>query len=101
METIVITGANRGIGFALTRQFHSAGDRVLATCRSPDEATELQRLLKGSPSSVHRLDVTEEESVSGFVAELSGQAIDVLVNNAGVSGGEHQSVGDIGSCQRH
>ena len=92
METVVITGANRGIGFALTRRFLRAGKRVVATCRNPDT---LQISEDGANLDVAKLDVADGEAVSAFVSALSGEVVDVLLNNAGVIGGEPQTVDDV------
>jgi NAD(P)-dependent dehydrogenase (short-subunit alcohol dehydrogenase family) len=93
MQTIVISGANRGIGLALTRQFLQAGHHVIAGCRQPDKAAELL----ASPGSLElaQLDVGDAESVRLFCQQLGTRAVDVLVNNAGVMGGEHQGIHDM------
>jgi NAD(P)-dependent dehydrogenase (short-subunit alcohol dehydrogenase family) len=92
METVVITGASRGIGLALTRRFLRAGHRVIATCRNPD-AFEFGD--DRSNLDVAKLDVTDGRAVSTFVSDLSGDVVDVLLNNAGVIGGDTQSLNDI------
>lgn len=85
MPSILVTGASRGIGLEWCRQYAEAGWRVFATCRHPEAAAELRDLARGQPRlSVHRLDVTRAESVYAVRAELQDEAIDVLVNNAGV-----------------
>lgn len=76
----VITGANRGIGLALTRQLTERGEEVIATARNPVEATELVAL----GGRVVPLDVTSEDSVKEFAAALGNGSIDVLINNAGM-----------------
>jgi NAD(P)-dependent dehydrogenase (short-subunit alcohol dehydrogenase family) len=92
METVVITGANRGIGLALTRRFLEAGRRVIATCRHPDgfEFSDDRSNLE-----LVKLDVTDGEALSRFVSDLSGEVVDVLLNNAGVIGGDTQNVDDV------
>ena len=84
MQTILITGANRGIGLALTRSFAEDGWRVHACCRDPERAEDL-RAVDGAVA-VHRLDVTDGAMVAGLARELDGEAIDILFNNAGVYG---------------
>jgi NAD(P)-dependent dehydrogenase (short-subunit alcohol dehydrogenase family) len=87
-ETILITGASRGIGLALVEAACGRGDTVFATCRRPDEAEGLQRLADGdNPPQVLALDVTSEESVSAAAerARSATDRLDVLINNAGVS----------------
>lgn len=81
MSTLLITGANRGIGLAMTRHALERGDRVIATARSPQSATDLSAL-KGD-LSIHALDVTDENSLSRFADNLD-EAIDIAVLNAGV-----------------
>lgn len=85
MKTILVTGANRGLGLEWVRQYSDAGWRVLATCRDPDSAEELQALAgKTETLGILRLDVTDAEQVAALRAELQGQALHLLVNNAGV-----------------
>lgn len=89
MTTILITGSNRGIGLALTKEFLSQGDRVIATARQPEKAKELQALSRKYPSPalrIEQMDVADQASVDRVAAELgkSNEALDVLINNAGV-----------------
>lgn len=81
MTTYLITGANRGIGFAMTRETLARGHRVVATARDPDAATEL-KLLAGD-LTLHKLDVTDESSLDAFANSLD-EAIDIAVLNAGI-----------------
>ncbi|MEM9145900.1 MAG: SDR family oxidoreductase [Pseudomonadota bacterium] len=82
-STIVITGANRGIGLELARQALARGDRVVATARRPEAAGELAALVKGPGElSVAPLDVTDPASASALAAQITGP-IDLLVCNAG------------------
>ena len=92
MQTFLVTGANRGIGLELARQALAAGQRVHATCRDPARAEELSRL--EGPLEVHALDVTDEAATSALAERLDGQALDVLLNNAGLMG-ERQSPDDM------
>ncbi len=78
MATIVITGANRGIGLELVRQ-RMTEHRVIAACRTPSAE------LSGLPVRVEAgVDVTDESSVRGFAERLGDERVDVLVNNAGI-----------------
>ena len=88
MPTVLITGANRGIGLALARGYAAEGWRVHACCRHPDKARDLKTLKEGSGDrvAIHRLDVTDGLKVANLSRELAGEAIDVLINNAGVGG---------------
>lgn len=85
---IAITGASRGIGLELVRQWAARGAKVLAAAREPLQATELQALAKRLPERVHvhRCDVTGEADVAAFARAYEGVPVDVLVNNAGVMG---------------
>ncbi len=84
MSTVLITGANRGIGLELTRQYADAGWTVIATCRKPIAPGELATL--PGDIQVHGLDVTDHRQVARLADELSATAIDLLINNAGVYG---------------
>lgn len=90
MPSILITGANRGLGLELAKQYAEAGWRVMACCRDPGKSPELSRLGGGSGGrvSVHRMEVTDAGQVKAAADALKGQAIDVLFNNAGVLGGK-------------
>jgi len=93
MQTIVISGANRGIGLALTREFLQAGHHVIAGCRHPDQAADL--LASSGSLEIAQLDTGDAGSVSLFCQQVGNRAVDVLVNNAGVMGGEHQGISDM------
>jgi NAD(P)-dependent dehydrogenase (short-subunit alcohol dehydrogenase family) len=85
--TVLITGANRGIGLAFTRHYVAAGWNVIATARKPDQADELQAVAAGNPRLlIAQLDVTDLERIEALAAELDGVPIDVLINNAAVLG---------------
>jgi NAD(P)-dependent dehydrogenase (short-subunit alcohol dehydrogenase family) len=88
MPTVLITGANRGIGLALARGYAAEGWRVYACCRHPDKAKDLKALKEASGErvAIHRLDVTDGLKVANLARELAEEAIDVLINNAGVGG---------------
>lgn len=84
--TALITGSDRGIGLALTREFADRGWKVIATCRDPSKATELSDFAHGHPGvSIEKLDVSDDAAIDALAAKLKGRSIDVLVNNAGVS----------------
>jgi NAD(P)-dependent dehydrogenase (short-subunit alcohol dehydrogenase family) len=77
-STVLITGANRGIGLEITRQLVARGDRVIATCRTPS------RELAASGATVEaNVDVSDSASVEALARRLEGRPLDWLVNNAG------------------
>ena len=83
--SILVTGANRGLGLEWVRQYAAAGWRVYATCRHPADAWALLELVEQYPQvSLHRLDVTRDDDAQAIAAELEGVGLDRLVNNAGV-----------------
>jgi len=85
MNSILVTGSNRGLGLEWVSQYAREGWRVYATCRYPDQADELQELANQQGCvTVHRLDVTDAEQLTALRREIGDVAIDVLVNNAGV-----------------
>jgi NAD(P)-dependent dehydrogenase (short-subunit alcohol dehydrogenase family) len=92
METVVITGANRGIGLELARHFLAAGKRVIAGCRNPATAVELTMLTKSAELDVFALDVADDNSVAEFCSHIGTDVVDVLINNAGVMGGDKQGI---------
>lgn len=94
-KSVLITGANRGIGLEFARQYADDGWQVHACCRGPNAATDLQQTLSAKNASVHQLDVTDQASIDALKTKLAGYAIDILINNAGIIGGDHQSFGNI------
>jgi len=80
MPTVLITGANRGIGLELARQYAADGWDVIATARDPKDAAELKKL----KARVEALEVTEQKQVKALAKKLKDVAIDVLINNAGM-----------------
>lgn len=84
---VVITGANRGIGLALVGTWLARGAEVIATARDVKLATELNGMLANGKLRVFPLDVGSDDSVKVFAEALGAATVDVLINNAGISGG--------------
>ena len=97
MPSALITGANRGLGFEFARQYVADGWQVYAACRDPASASKLRRLAEDSDDKLRILaiDVTDSATVHAAATELDGQAIDLLLNNAGVIGPRGQTIGNI------
>lgn len=91
VTTVLVTGANRGIGLEFARQYAARGWRVIATCRDPAKAADLQALA-GPLLTIEPLDVTDTAAIDRLAAKLKGTAIDILVNNAGIGGGGDNQV---------
>lgn len=88
MQTVLITGANRGIGLALTQQCLKRGDKVIAACRktSPELSATDAQIEEG-------LDVTDADAVAALAKKLGGTALDRMFLNAGIMGAER--LGDL------
>ncbi len=85
--TVLITGANRGLGLAFATLYAQLGWNVIATCRQPAAADALQELArKHAAVAVDRLDVTSDTEVELLAERWAGQPVDVLLNNAGIYG---------------
>jgi NAD(P)-dependent dehydrogenase (short-subunit alcohol dehydrogenase family) len=97
VRTVLVTGANRGLGLEFARQYAADGWRVFAGCRSPQDAGELNELASGSGGRIRvfAIDVTDAASVKAAAAGLSNQALDLLINNAGVGGPRGERLGNL------
>jgi NAD(P)-dependent dehydrogenase (short-subunit alcohol dehydrogenase family) len=79
-QTVLITGATRGLGLEFARQYSAAEWKVIGTARKPDVAKDLDAL----GVRVMQLDVTDQGSVDRLARELEEVPIDLLINNAGI-----------------
>src|SRR5262249_38458372 len=97
MTSILVTGANRGLGLEFVRQYTAEGWRVFACARQPDEAKELRKIAAaaGRLVSLHRLEVAALAQIEALARELKNEAIDILLNNAGVYGPDKMYLGQI------
>jgi NAD(P)-dependent dehydrogenase (short-subunit alcohol dehydrogenase family) len=95
-DKVLITGANRGIGLEMARQYASDGWRVYACCRQPERAQALSRLAAGAAGrvSIHPLDVTNAAQIAALPAVLGDASLDLLINNAGVYGQDDARFGN-------
>jgi NAD(P)-dependent dehydrogenase (short-subunit alcohol dehydrogenase family) len=100
-RTVVITGANRGLGLEWAHQYSARGWRVIAAVRTPATATELKRLAVERPLlQIEQLDATDPTSVSAFAQRIRAQPVDVLVNNVGMLGDEpEQKLGALDAAR--
>lgn len=93
-RTVLITGANRGLGLALTHACLRRDDKVIACCRDPDRARALHQFAEVYPTlSLHRLDVMLAEDYLTLKAAIGATPIDLMVANAGVLGPKLQRFG--------
>jgi NAD(P)-dependent dehydrogenase (short-subunit alcohol dehydrogenase family) len=94
MPSILITGANRGLGFEFARQYGADGWRVFATCRHPNSATTLQQLAKTGGVKIMPLDVIDQKSIKEASRQIE-EPIDILINSAGIAGKRDQNTGNV------
>ena len=97
MPTVLVTGANRGLGLELARQYAADGWTVHACARDPEDASELQALAEGSGGAIrlHRLDLADLARTDALAKELAGETLDLLLSNAGAYGREAWSLGAL------
>lgn len=89
-ESILITGANRGIGLALTKQYLDRSDVVIASCRRPEKAKAIKALKTEHADRlfVEQMDVNDDGSVADAAERVSRRiaSLDIFINNAGIYG---------------
>ena len=94
--TVLITGTSRGIGLEFTRQYAALGWNVIATCRRPHEANELQAIAAEHPNvTIEELDVLRHDMIDALAKKYKEQPIDVLLNVAGFFGDNLQMKGSF------
>ena len=95
--TVLITGSSRGIGLEFAKRYAERGWNVIATCRTPATAKELNAIAAAHPNVVvEPLDVIDPSTIAALARKYSGRSIDVLLNNAGIGGGgENQIFGKL------
>ena len=97
-RTVLITGSNRGLGFEFVKQYSGLGWSIIASCRNPDSADELNAFAAEHDNVVvEYLDLLDHEGIDALAEKYKGQPIDVLLNNAGLMRGPdlYQMVGTI------
>ncbi|MDA0241208.1 MAG: SDR family oxidoreductase [Proteobacteria bacterium] len=93
MPTVLITGTSRGIGLEFVRQYAAEDWHVIAVARNPESDPRL-REIKGD-IDIRQADVTDHDVIDALAQELSSQAVDVLINNAGINGARETTLGNI------
>ncbi len=83
MSTVLVTGCDTGLGVEFARQYAADGYRVIATCLDPSGAKETAGI-RGNIELV-RLDVTDHAAIEALARRLAGDAVDILLNNAGIA----------------
>ena len=97
-DTVLITGANRGIGFEFVQQYAARGDTVIATCRNPDGATALKEFAANHDNVIiEKLDLLDLEGIDELAEKYRNQPIDILINNAALMRGpdKEQTFGSL------
>jgi len=95
MSTVLITGANRGLGLEFARQYSEEGWDVIATARNPKQSEELQRLAKGKSVSLQTLDVASDDSVKHLAEVLKGRPVDLLILNSAIFTRDGNKLGEL------
>lgn len=93
-QTVLITGANRGLGLALTHALLRQDNKVIACCRDPYHAKSLHQLAEVYPQlQIHQLDVAHGQDYLELKQTLGEEPIDLMIANAGVFGPQEQGLG--------
>ena len=95
-QTLLVTGANRGIGLEFVKHYAENGWRVIACCRHPEMAKTLSALAKTyAMISIFPLDMMDETAILRVANQLKNEPIDILLNNAGVSLDDENGFGSV------
>lgn len=96
MATVLVTGANRGLGLEFAKQYAADGWEVVATARTAARSEELREFAKKYRGlTVHELDVSNEASIRDLAKGLKAKPIDVLIHNSGIYPRQGQKIGEI------
>lgn len=104
MKNVLITGSSRGLGLEFTKQYLEKGNNVIASCRKPEKASNLQDLKERFPENltILQLDVTKEEDRNRVFEQVKTdfESLDVLINNAGIISGEEGKIFNLGEVYK-
>ncbi|MBN3458089.1 SDR family NAD(P)-dependent oxidoreductase [Mycobacterium sp. DSM 3803] len=81
-RTVVVTGANSGLGLITARELARVGAKVIVAVRNLDKGTAAAATMTGGPVEVRKLDLQRLDSVREFASTV--ETVDVLINNAGI-----------------
>jgi NAD(P)-dependent dehydrogenase (short-subunit alcohol dehydrogenase family) len=96
MTTVLVTGANRGLGLEFVRQYAKDGAKVIACAREPSRADALQKLAKDNDKiDIRALDTSDFKACAALGKQVAGEPIDIVINNAGYYGPKKQSVDEM------
>ena len=96
MTTIIVTGANRGIGLELVKQYCNRNYQVIGTYRDETTSGELISMSRNLDNlKVHSLDVCSDQSLEDFSSKLGDTPVDIFINNAGVYGPRDSSFSNV------
>jgi len=95
METVLITGANRGLGLTFVNAYLKRGAKVHAVCRDPSRVDALSALLPNDQLQIHTCDVGDETQIIALKEQLADNPIDILINNAGIYGNDQQYINNL------